>query len=473
MCKSKCEEVLITQSNRKVRSKQIDMLNGPLLGKILLFALPVAASGILQQLFNSTDMAVVGRFAGSQSLAAVGGNGSVINLLITLFIGLSIGANVVIANYIGQNKKEKVHEAVHTTMSIAIVSGFVLLVSGQFIARPILLLMGAPGDVIDLATLYLKIYFLGMPFIMIYNFGSAVLRSVGDTRRPLYALLVSGFINVGLNMVLVIVFKLDVAGVAIATSLANGVSAGIVVYYLINEDSDIKLSLRELSLNKDHMARIFKIGAPAGIQGMVFSISNVCIQSAINGFGSYAVAGSAAAVNFEIFTYFVTNSFAQAAVTFTSQNFGAQKYQRCKSIFRICICMGLVFTFIMNQSFIHWRYFFIDFYTSDSKVVHYAIIRMLEVELFTSIPVFYEVGAGALRGIGHSLLPAILTTIGSCLFRIFWVFTIFKDVSKFSKLMSVYPITWIITTVLVMFFYYRVRKKEFYRQRVSIDSSNI
>ena len=239
MCKSKCEEVLITQSNRKIRSKQIDMLNGPLLGKILLFALPVAASGILQQLFNSTDMAVVGRFAGSQSLAAVGGNGSVINLLITLFIGLSIGANVVIANYIGQNMKEKVHEAVHTTMSIAIVSGFVLLVLWQFIARPTLLLMGTPGDVIDLATLYLKIYFLGMPFLMVYNFGSAVLRSVGDTRRPLYALLVSGFINVGLNMVLVIVFKLDVAGVAIATSLANGVSAGIVVYYLINEDSDI------------------------------------------------------------------------------------------------------------------------------------------------------------------------------------------------------------------------------------------
>lgn len=465
--------MFFTQTNKKVGSKQIDMLNGPLLGKILLFALPIAASGILQQLFNSTDMAVVGKFAGSQSLAAVGGNGAVTSLLINLFIGLSVGANVVIASYIGQKKKEKVHEVVHTTTSIAIVSGFVLLVVGQFIARPILLLMGTPVDIIDLATLYLKIYFLGMPFFMVYNFGSAILRSIGDTKRPLYALLVSGFVNVGLNMVLVIVLRLGVAGVAIATSLANGVSAGIVVYYLVYENSQIKLNLRELCLNRDHVIKIFKIGAPAGIEGMVFSISNVCIQSAINGFGSYAVAGSAAAVNFEIFTYFVTVSFAQAAVTFTSQNFGAQNYERCKKIFRICICLGLVFTFVMSQIFIYWRYFFINFYTHDSKVVHYAIIRMLEVELFAFMAVFYEVGAGALRGIGHSLLPAVLTTIGSCVFRIFWVFVIFKNVSKFAKLMSVYPITWFITTVLVIFYYYRVRNREFKKKRVPIDSNNI
>jgi len=442
------------------------MLNGPLLGKILLFALPVAASGILQQLFNSADMAVVGRFAGSQSLAAVGGNGSITGILISLFIGLSVGANVVIANFIGQKKTEKVHEAVHTTMSMAIISGFILMVLGQFIAIPILKLISTPEDIIGLASVYLRIYFLGMPFLMVYNFGSAVLRSVGDTKRPLYALIVSGFVNVGLNLLLVVVFKLDVAGVAIATSLANGVSAGIVVYFLTHESSLIRLDLKKLCLKRDYVINISKIGAPAGIQGMVFSLSNICIQSAINGFGSYAVAGSAAALNFEIFTYFVTNSFAQAAVTFTSQNYGAKDYDRCKKIFRICIFMGVLFTLMMSQSFIIYRHMFIKFYSADPRVMHYAIIRMLEVEMFASLAVFYEVGAGALRGIGHSLLPAVLTTIGSCVFRIFWVFVFFRDVKYFADLMSVYPITWMITTILVVGAYYFVRRKEFAKKNM-------
>ena len=447
--------------NKENKKNYIDMLNGPLLAKILLFALPVAVSGILQQLFNSADMAVVGRYAGSRSLAAVGGNGPVINLMISLFIGLSLGSNVVIAKYIGQKKEDKVEEVVHTSVSIAIISGFLLLALGQLIAKPILSLIGTPDDVINLASLYLRIYFLGMPFLMIYNFGAAILRSIGDTKRPLYALIVSGFVNIGLNLLFVIVFGMDVIGVGIATSLANSVSAAIVVYFLIHENSVIRLNVRKLCISKEHLVNIFKIGAPAGIQGMVFSISNVCIQSAVNGFGSYAVAGSAAALNFEIFTHFVTNSFAQAAVTFTSQNFGARYYDRCKKVFTICIVMGIFFTLVMSQTFVFFRHSMIRFYTTDPRVIHYAIIRMLEVEMFTFIAVFYEVGAGALRGMGHSLLPALVTMTGSCIFRIFWVFVFFRDLKSFARLMSVYPISWIITALLMLVFYYLIRKKEF------------
>lgn len=454
--------------HKSEHTNQIDMLHGELFRKILTFAIPVAASSILQQLFNSADVAVVGRFAGSQAMAAVGGNSSVISLLINLFVGLSVGANVVIAHYIGQHNTEKVQEVIHTVMSMAIISGVFLMILGLCVAEPILRFMDTPEDVIGLATIYLRIYFVGMPFIMVYNFGSAILRSVGDTKRPMFALFIAGIVNICLNLLLVIVFHLSVAGVAIATVIADIISAGILLHYLTNESELLRFNLHKLTLKREHVLHVVRIGAPAGIQGMVFSLSNVCIQTAINGFGSDAVAGSAAAVNFEFFTYYVTSSFSQAAVTFTSQNYGAGQYDRCKKIFRVSLFSGVAATFLMSTAFILGRSFFIRFYTVDETVIEYALIRLLHVELFAFLPVLYEVGSGALRGIGYSLLPAILTLIGSCALRFVWVYTVFANHNSFDMLMNVYPISWVITATMVLGSYFVIRRKLFQQSKGSM-----
>ena len=312
------------------KKNSIDMTHGALWNKILIFALPLAASSILQQLFNSVDTAVVGNFASSQALAAVGSNSSLIALMINLFIGISLGSNVIISRYIGQGVHKNIKAAIHTAIVVALAGGIFLLVLGQFIARPVLVLMGTPDDVIDLAVLYLRIYFLGMPFILLYDFCSSILRSTGDSRRPLYALIAAGVINTGLNLILVIAFHLGVSGVAIATVVSNIVSSGILIYILLHEDDPIRLEPKALAISWHELKKILVIGVPAGLQGMVFSIANVCIQSTINSFGSDAVAGSAASLNFEYFSYFVVNAFAQTTVTFTSQNYGAGKYDRCK-----------------------------------------------------------------------------------------------------------------------------------------------
>ncbi|MDO4343748.1 MAG: MATE family efflux transporter [Eubacteriales bacterium] len=441
------------------RTNQIDMLQGPLMGKILMFALPLAASSILQQLFNSADVAVVGRFAGSQALAAVGGNSSVISLLINLFVGLSVGANVVIANYIGQRKTKEAGEAVHTVMATALFSGVFLLILGSLAAKPILQLMNTPSDVIELASLYLRIYFLGMPFLMVYNFGAAVLRSVGDTRRPLYCLILSGIVNVCLNLFFVVVCGMSVDGVGIATVISNGISAGLVFYFLLNEDDPIRLEIRKIRIKKVHLFRMIKIGVPAGLQSTVFSLSNVCIQTAINSFGSSAVAGSAAAVNFEYFTYYVVNSFSQAAVTFTSQNIGAKQYERCKKVFRLCLGMGIVISGAMCTTFVLLREIAVRFYTVDAAAIEYAVMRVRLVESLAFLPATYEVAGAALRGMGHSMLPAVLTVIGSCGFRIMWIYTVFRVKGTFESLMIVYPVTWILTGTMVVTAYLLIRRR--------------
>lgn len=441
------------------KNKQMDMLHGPLLKKILLFALPLAASSILQQLFNSADVAVVGRFSGSRSLAAVGGNTPVISLLINLFVGLSVGANVVIGNYIGQGKNKKVKEAVHTVMTMALICGVFLLIIGTVLARPILQAINTPADVLPLAMLYLRIYFVGMPFVMVYNFGAAVLRSIGDTKRPLYALIISGVINVCLNLLLVIVLKLDVAGVAIATVIADGVSATLVTYFLITGDELIRFNPMKMSLKKEQVIKVIKIGAPAGLQGVVFSVSNVCIQSAINSFGTKAIAGSSAALNYEYFTYYVINAFNQTTVTFTSQNYGAKNLGRCKKAFRLCLLWGMAITGVMSIIFVLFKEFFAGIYTSDSKAINYAIIRMVHVLLLELLTGTYEISGGAMRGMGYSLVPALLTVIGCCGFRVAWLYTIFKVCPTFSMLMNVYPATWVLTGFLVMGAYLIIRKK--------------
>nr|WP_296193981.1 MATE family efflux transporter [uncultured Anaerobutyricum sp.] len=443
----------------KKRSRQMDMLHGSLLDKILLFALPLAASSILQQLFNSADAAVAGRFAGSQALAAVGGNAPVVSLIINLFVGMSVGANVIIANYIGQKNTKKVHEAVHTVYIMALVLGIVMMMMGQLIARPILILINTPSDVINLATLYLRIYFCGMPCVMIYNFGAAILRSVGDTKRPLYCLFISGVINVVLNVFFVVLCHLSVAGVAIATVIADTVSAGLVTWFLIRSNDIIKLNLRELTLKKEYIKKVVQIGAPAGLQGAVFSVSNVCIQAGINSFGTAAIAGSAAALNFEYFTYFSTNAFGQAAVTFVSQNYGARQFERCKKALRLSLISGMIVTAFMSIIFVAGRTPFISIYTNDSAAIQYGIVRMAIVEMFEFIACLYEIPGGALRGIGHSLLPAILTVFGSCGLRIVWIYTVFHKFHTFQVLMSVYLVTWIVTSILVLGAYTIVTKK--------------
>lgn len=443
----------------KIKKKQMDMIHGPMFYKILFFALPLAASSILQQLFNSADVAVVGRFAGSAALAAVGGNSPVINLLINMFVGLSIGANVIIANFIGQGREDKVKEAVHTVMSVALISGVSLLVIGIIIAKPILLMINTPSEVINLAVLYLRIYFLGMPFVMVYNFGAAILRSTGETRKPLYCLIISGIINILLNLLLVIVFHLSVAGVAIATVIADGVSAFLVVYFLSHSDDAIRLNIRELSLNKEIVVKVIKIGAPAGLQGVVFSLSNVFIQSAINGFGTHAMAGSSAGLNYEYFTYYMINAFNQTAVTFTSQNYGAKDLERCKRAFRISLVTGMALTLVMSFIFVGATDFFAGIYTNDPVAIKYAIIRMKHVTLLECLTGVYEISGGALRGMGHSLLPALLTVIGSCGFRVVWLYTVFKVVPTFTMLMNVYPVTRVITGTMVMTSYLIIRKR--------------
>ena len=449
----------LMQKEKKANS--MDMIHGSLWNKILLFALPLAASSILQQLFNSVDTAVVGRFASSQALAAVGSNSSLISLMINLFLGVSLGSNVVIAHYIGQGSEKNIKTAVHTAVLVAVLCGFFVLLFGQVIARPVLLLMGTPEDVINLAVLYLRIYLLGMPCIMLYDFGASILRSTGDSKRPLYALIAAGIINTILNLILVIGFGMGVSGVAIATVISNMVSSGIVLYILLHEQDPIRVELGQLSIVPKELKKILVIGIPAGLQGMMFSIANVCIQSAINSFGSNAIAGSAAALNFEFFAYFIVNAFAQTTVTFTSQNYGAGEVDRCKKVFRLNMVFSLVFCGMLSAIFVLGRGFFLRLYTTDEAVLVFAAQRLLiatTLELLTST---YEISAGAMRGLGHSLLPAIITCVGSCLLRLVWIATVCRMEHDFRILMIIYPISWVITGTAMLTAYFCIRKKCF------------
>ncbi len=445
----------------KNSNTKMDMLNGSLFDKILKFALPLAICSILQTLFNSVDTAVVGRFSSKNALAAVGSNASLIALLINLFVGISVGANVVIANYIGRKETKKVKDAVSTAMITAVVSGIMLMIIGLIVSKPVLEIMGAPKEVLDLAILYFRIYCFALPFIIIYNFGAAILRSIGDTKRPMYVLIASGIINTILNLILVIGFGRGVDGVAVATVIANMVSAAVIVYFLIHEESVVKLDIKKLYFNKNEFTAILKIGVPAGLQTTVFSISNVCIQTAINGIGADAMAGSTVALNFEYFTYYVITAFAQAATTFISQNYGAGKADRCKKAFRISLICGGVLCQLMSIMFIVRAEFFAGLYTQDPQAIKYALIRMNSVVILEGLTVTYEVGGAALRALGYSMTPAILTVIGTCLLRLVWLKTIFVLNPTFRALMLVYPTTWIITGAAVLIAYVILQKKAF------------
>lgn len=431
------------------------MLHGPLFMKILKFAIPLAASSMLQQLFNSIDVAVVGRFASSQALAAVGSNGPVINLLINLFVGISMGANVIISNHIGQNDHQRIRKAIRTISVVSIFGGIFLLFLGVLTARPILELMDTPSDVLDMAVLYLRIYFLGIPFFLIFNFGASILRSMGDTRRPLYILGIAGIINTVLNLIFVICFHMGVAGVAIATGIANAVSAGCIVWLLRHEKAPFRLDFRAMRIDRTELKSILFIGVPAGIQSMVFSLSNVFLQSAINCYGSSAIAGSAAALNFEYYCYFLVVAFDGAAISFIGQNYGAGQNQRVRRIFWICLGMAILTCGIANTLFVWNHRFVLSFFSADPEVIRYGSIRMNMALVWQWIACIYEVIGSSLRGMGKSLLPAIITIFGTCAVRIGWVFLWCPYHHDFKWLLSIYPTTWVLTSILMSLAFYK------------------
>ena len=396
----------------------------------------------------------MGRFASSQALAAVGSNAPVISLLINLFMGVSMGANVIISNHIGQNDRRSIRDAISTVGLVAIVSGLLMMVVGILVARPILTMMDTPADVLDMAVTYLRIFFLGIPFFMIFDFGSAILRSMGDTRRPLYILVAAGIVNTILNLVFVIIFHMGVAGVAIATSIANAVSAALINYLLLHEKEPYRLRPKKLYIEWKELKRMLQIGVPAGLQGMVFSVSNVLLQASINGYGSDAIAGSAAAVNFEYYCYFIIGAFNGAAISFTGQNYGAGLNHRVKRIFAICLFMGFVGCAALNWFFIWQEDFFLRLFTDSPAVIAFGKTRMHIALAWQSIAAFYEISGSVLRGMGKSIEPTLITVFGTCLLRIVWIYTIMPGWRGFDHLITVYPVSWAITAVMMLGLYF-------------------
>lgn len=424
---------------------EIDMCNGPLFSKIMVFYVPLMLSGVLQLLFNAADIIVVGQFAGSEALAAVGSTSSLINLLVNVFMGLSVGTNVLVARFYGAGKSRELNEMVHTAVASAFVCGVALIFIGIGLSRPALTLMDTPADVIEQSILYIRIYFVGMPAMMVYNFGSAVLRAVGDTKRPLYYLLVAGVVNVVLNLVFVICFSMGVAGVATATVISQVVSAALVVRCLIMSDSDYKLNLKELRILPDKFFKMIQIGLPAGIQGSLFSLSNVLIQSSVNSFGSIAMAGNTASSNIEGFVYTAMNAFHQTAISFTGQNFGAQKYKRIGKILLICQVMVIAVGLLFGNAAYFCGGTLLKLYSSDSAVIEFGLLRMSIICTTYCLCGMMDVMVGSLRGMGHSIMPMLVSLSGACLFRIVWIYTIFAQEHTLLCLYISYPISWALT----------------------------
>lgn len=443
----------------KKKSYEIDMCNGPLLGKMLIFAFPLMLSSVLQLLFNAADVVVVGRFAGSESLAAVGSTSALINLLINLFVGLSIGTNVLVARYLGARDWENTSETVHTAVLISLVSGVFLIFVGAFLSGPLLRLMGTPEDVLDKATLYMQIYFVGMPAFMLYNFGAAILRSIGDTQRPLYFLVISGVVNVILNLFFVIVCHMGVAGVAIATVTSQVISAVLVLICLVRLDGMCRVELKHLHIYKDKLLGMLKIGLPAGLQGCVFSISNVLIQSSVNSFGSVAMAGNTAAANIEGFIYVAMNSLYQTALSFTSQNMGAKKYDRINKITIMSVAIVSVVGLVTGGVALLFDTQLLSIYSSSAEVVSYGIKRMAVICSTYFLCGIMDVMVGSLRGLGYSIMPMIVSLTGACGFRVLWIFTIFAADHTLDTLYISYPISWVLTAAVHIICYIVVKRK--------------
>lgn len=438
---------------KRSKSYEMDMCSGPIFVKIVVFAIPLMLSGILQLLFNAADIIVVGRFAGSESLAAVGSTSSLINLLINVFIGLSVGTNVLAARYFGGQQKRDLEETVHTAMVMAGAGGLILIVIGVVLASPMLRLMGTPDDVLPLAILYMQIYFVGMPANLLYNFGSAVLRAVGDTKRPLYFLLLAGIINVVLNLFFVIALSMGVAGVALATVVSQCVSAFLIVRCLVKSDGDYRLNLKKLRIVKNKMRSIVKIGLPAGLQGAVFSVSNVLIQSSVNSFGSVAMAGNTASQNIEGFVYNAMNSVYQTALSFTSQNFGARQYSRMKKIMVYCLLLVTGVGLVMGDGALFFGNQLLGIYSSDPEVIQYGMNRLRIIGSTYFICGLMDCMVGGLRGMGYSIVPMFVSLTGACAFRVVWIYTIFAANRTMPVLYYSYPVSWAITLAAHMVTY--------------------
>lgn len=446
-------------NNVKKNKFEIDMCNGSIMDKLISFSLPLMVSGILQLAFNAVDIIVVGRFSGSQALAAVGSTTALINVFANLFIGISLGANVLAARFYAAGKDREMSETVHTSITLALISGIMMAVIGVLLAKWALEIMGTPDDVIGQSALYMRIYFMGMPFFMLYNYGAAILRAIGDTKRPLIFLIISGIANVALNMILVILFHMGVAGVAIGTIISQLISCVLVLTCLYRSEGSYQLRFSKLKINGAYMEQIFQVGVPAGIQSTVINLSNALLQSSVNSFGSIAMAGYTAANNMLGFLYMSVNSITQACMSFTSQNYGVGKLKRMDKVLRDCVVLSISIAAVLGGLAYCFGPQILTVYTSDPKVINCG----MEILAYTSITYFLcgimDLFPGALRGMGYSAVPMVLSVIGTVGTRIVWVFGIFPNHRSLSVLFVSYPVSWILTIVLQVVCFYFVRKR--------------
>lgn len=449
----------MNMQKKSTHSYEMDMCSGPLFSKIVTFAIPLILSGILQLLFNAADIIVVGRFAGSESLAAVGSTSSLINLLVNVFIGLSIGVNVLVARFFGGHNHKDLEETVHTAMLLAAISGGILIIIGVALAGPLLELMGTPENVLPLSVLYMRIFFIGMPATLVYNFGSAILRGIGDTKRPLYFLFSAGVINVVLNLIFVIRFSMGVAGVALATVVAQCISAVLIVQCLIRSDGSYRLNIKRVRIVKPKLKAIVKIGLPAGLQGAIFSISNVLIQSSVNSFGAVAMAGNTASSNIEGFIYTSMNAIYQTSLSFTSQNFGAKQFKRMTKILLYCLGLVTLVGVIMGSGTVMIGQGLLGVYSSDPEVIRYGMYRLVIIGSTYFLCGWMETMVGGLRGMGYSVVPMLVSLTGACAFRVIWLFTVFAMNRSLEVLYWSYPVSWGITVAAHVVTYIVVRRK--------------
>jgi len=448
--------------NRK--SHEIDMCTDPLFPKLLRFSVPLMLSGILQLLFNAADMVVIGRFADSErmaelGLAAIGATSSLINFFVNVIIGVSVGSNVIVARYYGAKKDRNVHDAVHTSILLCLYFGIAVGLLAIFLCRPILIRMKTPENVLSLATLYIRIYFAGLPVMMLYNFGSAILRAVGDTSRPLFYLTLAGVVNIGLNLIFVVVFHMNVEGVALATVLSQALSAFLVLRCLARADASYRLCLRDLKIDPRLMGKIMRIGLPAGLQGSIFSISNILIQSSVNFFGETAMAGNTACMSLEGFVYNSMNSVYQANISFTSQNLGGGKYSRLNRILISCLILVTTVGLIMGNSFYFFGRELLGLYTTKGTVIEYGLLRMQVIMTTYCLCGIMDVLCGELRGLGYGILPMIVSLLGACGFRIVWIFTYFRTHHTLQTLYASYPISWGVTALVHFICFLIVRRR--------------
>lgn len=448
-----------TRLLKKRISSDQDLTVGSIVDKVLLFAIPLMITSMLQQLFNATDVAVVGKFASKEAMAAVGSNSPVISLLVNFFVGISVGVNVLIARSIGAKDEAKARSTVGTSMAVAIAAGFFVAIAGNLTAAPIIDILGVPPEVRAYSITYLRIYFSGVPFIMLYNFEAAIFRSNGNTRTPLISLLIGGIFNVAANIFFVLVLNMDVDGVAIATVLANVISSVILIYRLRKEDSIIHVDFGKIRINKNDLSIILRIGVPAGLQSAVFSISNICVQSAINSLGADYMAASSAAYNIEIFAFFVVNSFTQTLVTFVGQNYGAGKFERCREVVKKTLVVSWVMVTLFSIVLLMFERPLLGLFTNEPQVIDAGVIRIKAILYFETLNVLMDNLSGAMRGLGQSLVPALTTLICVCGIRIIWVFTGFQYYHSWMSIMLVFPVSWAVNAIFIVIGYLRVRNR--------------